>query len=130
MSEVHETLPVEMKGATGEQSRPYQLIVGGVVLVKDGKLAAVASPAMVYGNLAYKHVQGFWHFVANNPAIIEANELAARVFQKELIAYGNAAGIAAGWLVPQDLANAQSIDTILKTVVAERTTKHGDQIQT
>jgi hypothetical protein len=101
------------------EDRSYQIVVGGIVLVKDGKLAAVANPAMVYGNLGYKHVQGFWHFAANNQAIIEANDAAARVFQRELITYGNAAGIAAGWLAPQDLANVKSLDQVITSLKSE-----------
>lgn len=85
------------------EARPYQMIVGGITLVKDGKPIATMSPAAQYNNLSYKHVQGMWAFCDNNPSIRTAIDTFNSIVQAELIELGNLSGIAKGVLTPQDV---------------------------
>lgn len=94
------------------EERPYQVIIGGVSLVKDNVLAASCGAAGVYGNMGYKHVQMIWEFVDKNTTIRKAMDDCSKIVQAELIRLGHQTGLAQKEMTMEDY-NA------IKAVIAE-----------
>jgi hypothetical protein len=83
----------------------HQMYVGGVSLVRDGRLMANAGACAVYENLSYAVVQGMWRFLAANPRIQQVLADFNRVSAEELTNLGDALGLVRGVLTQEDLAN-------------------------
>jgi len=54
-------------GDAMNESENHQLIVGGVTLVSDGKVATVTSPVCVYQHFTPDHVNSFWAWARATP---------------------------------------------------------------
>jgi len=118
MANVTENLTDEITTATNRESRiensesrneEYTLIVGGMVLVRDGRAISVIRPAAIYHDMSYANVQTVWHWSEENEEVQLALSQFNRAIAHELIALGDAFGIERGRMTVGDLTTIQEI---------------------
>lgn len=67
----------------------HQLIIGGITLISDGRLATVTSPVCVYENLTPENVQEFWNLARSRGDIVNAMDEFRDKMSSILIDIGN-----------------------------------------
>ena len=85
-----------------ETDRPYTLLVGGAVLMKDGQVATVAEPAVVYQRLRYKHVQALWRALGSEEVRAAAHAY-SNVVARVMTELGDRFGIQSGKMTAEEL---------------------------
>ena len=95
--------------------RKYSIIVGGFTLLEQGnKFKTVIAPTVVYSDMKYQHVQGFWKIIADNPKVQEACAAFAQAVGDELHKVGNAMGLARGRMTSEELQEITELREKLK----------------
>lgn len=102
MSEPSSSPALETPAPVTPADREYRMIIGGLVLVHRGKVIAAAKPAVVYDDLAYKHVQQIWQTALGDEQIQSALEQVAEATADAFVRLGNEVGLATGKLTRQE----------------------------
>ncbi len=86
----------------------YEMLIGGCVLLQDGKVVAVGGAPAAYRDLKLRHVQALWKAQAA-PELLGPYGQFMAALTTVLYKVGNAFGLAQGSLTAEDIATIEKV---------------------